>query len=963
MEVAILGPLEVRNGDGVVLGVPGATQARVVAALAAHRGVVVDAERLADMVGVSVSSLRSGVSRLRGVFGELLVDTVGAGYRLGEVVSLDADRFAALAERARVEPPDAAVGVFDEALALWRGEPLPELDGADWVVPLVVALVEQRAAATEERIESLIGCGRFADAVAASREHIGEFPFRDRPRGLLMRALAADGRQVEALRVNREYRSLLRDEVGTEPGAELVDLERRIVAGWHDVAPVHEVSAGDRAGNLRPMSSSFVGRDRLSREVLDAVRERRLVTLIGVGGVGKTRLAMEAGLGSDQRTDGVWMVELQTLEVADDVPGAVANTLAIRQSPGASMTESIVQWAQHRELLLILDNCEHVLSAAAGLVEAIIEGTDQITVLATSREPLLVRGEHVIAIPPLSRGGDDGDDAGAVELFIDRARDELASFDPEPHTTAIEEICQRLDGIPLAIELAAARVRGLTVEAIAARLDERFRLLTAGRRTAVERHATLRAAIDWSYDLLDHTQQQVFADVSVFAGPFGLDDAIAITSDDVDELDATDAIAHLVDRSLLVRVDTHPEYRLLETLRAYGRDRLAHGQRADELASRHVTLMAENAARAYAAAAAPDEADIVAAVVAQMADYSAAIGRAIHDGMPDTAVDIARNIAEPFFLWGAQADPTRSMLELADHDFADPEIAAANHWMASNWCMFFGGDLQRAVDYAHEAAELDPTCAMAQIMRAVSDMILGRPELALPAADDALAAATTEIQECLALMIRGNAALQIGDVADAAHIADRFLRTAERADHPSALAFAHHLNGRVLYEDDPDAAARALERGLAIAGERIPDCWPARINLLREMIPVIRRTAPERAARTALEALDLCMRHNNTGNVISAFAYVAMILHDEHRSDMAARALGAAGDTALGPTDTRNLAQTQRELRALLGDRYEELAAEGARASQADMTRALVTELRALRSEPQAQHEPAAWRI
>ena len=280
------------------------------------------------------------------------------------------------------------------------------------------------------------------------------------------------------------------DEIGVEPGDQLAELDAEIATGWHDTPPAgidaNPLRGEALIGNLRPMLTSFIGRDREVGEVIGAVAQHRLVTLIGVGGVGKTRLAIESALESGQWPDGAWLVELGAVESDDEVADAVARVLGIRQTPGLSLSESILRWCHRREMLLILDNREHVLRSTARPAEALTGATDAVRVVATSGEALMVPGEHVQPVSVLALPDDEGGVRGAVELFIDRARSELSSCDPSHHHAAIADIGRRL------------------------------------------------------------------------AGPFTLDDAVAVADDDIDERDAVDALAHLVDRCLVARGDTPP---------------------------------------------------------------------------------------------------------------------------------------------------------------------------------------------------------------------------------------------------------------------------------------------------------------------------------------------------------------------------------------------------------------------
>ena len=340
------------------------------------------------------------------------------------------------------------------------------------------------------------------------------------------------------------------------------------------------------AGNLPAAATSFVGHGEELERLATDVPLRRLITLTGVGGVGKTRLALEAaGIVADRFPEGVWLCQLALVAEPAAVAHAVAATLSIRLQEGLSLVDSVADALRGRRLLVVRDNCEHLLDAAAELVERVTESCPTVTVLATSREPLGVAGERVRAVPSLPAATD------GVRLFCERAEAEDASFSPsEGDLAVIAEICERLDGIPLAIELAAARVRFMTAADLAERLHDRFRLLRGGRR-GLERHHTLAATVQWSYRLLPEAQRLLFDRLSVFAGAFTLSAAEAICADDaVDRLAVAGDLDALVDKSMVVadRAGNHARYRLLETLRQFGEERLDESAHAGELRDRHL---------------------------------------------------------------------------------------------------------------------------------------------------------------------------------------------------------------------------------------------------------------------------------------------------------------------------------------------------------------------------------------
>jgi predicted ATPase/DNA-binding CsgD family transcriptional regulator len=356
---------------------------------------------------------------------------------------------------------------------------------------------------------------------------------------------------------------------------------------------------GHRQDNLPLQLTSFVGRGRETSEVEKLLAESRLLNLTGPGGSGKTRLALAAASRLvDRFKDGVWWVELAPLSDPDLVPQAVASVLGVRESPGAVLTDTIAEHLGTRDVLLVLDNCEHLLAACARLADALLRLCPDLRILATSRGALGVAGEILFEVPPLSlpdprRVPAAGSLPGyeAVRLFVERAETVRPDFSlAEENAMAVAHICFRLDGIPLALELAAARTRVLSVEQISERLDDSFTLLTRGGRTTIPHHKTLRAAMDWSYDLLTGRERTLLARLSVFAGGFSLEAAEAVGSgESIDGDDVLDLLASLVDKSLVLvaEQDGEARYRLLETLRQYGREKLEGSGEAARVAQRH----------------------------------------------------------------------------------------------------------------------------------------------------------------------------------------------------------------------------------------------------------------------------------------------------------------------------------------------------------------------------------------
>ncbi|QEV18906.1 AfsR/SARP family transcriptional regulator [Streptomyces alboniger] len=582
------------------------------------------------------AALQALVGRLRRALGKDAVASAPGGYRLAVAPEdVDLHRFERLAREGRAaldrDDPAPAARALRDALALWRGPALADLpDGAAAARPEA-----QRAEVLRARIEADLLLGRAPDVVPELRELTAAQPYDETVRALLIRALRDAGRGADALAAYEDARRALAEGLGADPGPELRALHEELLAPaeaaprprrtpplpppqaeraaeWTAettvgravdqaagpsvepaAGPVGPVGpAGERAvdriahqqasirtgparkGNIRNRLTSFVGREPELAAIRSDLHRARLVTLTGPGGSGKTRLAEEAAAGHPQ----AWLAELAPLDHPEAVPGAVVSALGLRETllmtselsvPQDDPLGLLVEYCAQRALLLILDNCEHVIDAAAALAETLLTHCPGLTILATSREPLGVPGESVRPVEPLPPDP-------AHRLFAERAAAVRPGFAPEEDAEAVAEICRRLDGLPLAIELAAARLRLLAPRQIADRLDDRFRLLTSGSRTVLPRQQTLRAVVDWSWDLLGEAERTVLCEVSVFAGSWDLPAAEAVCTGP-----ATELIGALVDKSLIVAVpgagpeDGGMRYRLLETIHEYAAERAA----------------------------------------------------------------------------------------------------------------------------------------------------------------------------------------------------------------------------------------------------------------------------------------------------------------------------------------------------------------------------------------------------
>ncbi|WP_282694636.1 BTAD domain-containing putative transcriptional regulator [Streptomyces sp. CC208A] len=619
MRYLILGTTEALGPDGAPLPLGGARLRALLAALALRGGRAVPVGELVDDVYGdeppldAPAALQALVGRLRRILGrEAVTATAGPGYRLAAGAE-DIDlyvferRAAEAAARLDAGDPETAAALLREALGLFRGPALADLPGPAGVRPEA-----QRLAALRRRVEADLRRGAVDGLVPELTELTAAYPYDEGFHAQLIRALRAEGRHADALAAYETARRTLADALGTDPGPELAALHRDLL----DPDPAHPAKPALTGGNIRPRLTSFVGREPELAALRDDLGRSRLVTLTGPGGSGKTRLAEEAArqaAGPD-----AWIAELAPLDDPEALPGAVLSALRLREinlitrdgtalqdDPTAHLVEHL---ADRPSFLLVLDNCEHVVDAAAALAETLLAHCPGLRVLATSREPLGVPGETVRPVEPLPP-------APAHRLFTERARAVRPAFDRD-HARAVDgadtadavaEICRRLDGLPLAIELAAARLRLLTPRQIADRLDDRFQLLSSGARTLLPRQQTLRAVVDWSWDLLDPAERTLLRQVSVFTGGWDLPAAEAVHApspggSSPGEADTLTTLGALVDKSLVVATPTdHGEmrYRLLETIHEYAAERAAETPAllaaAEAAHTAHFTALVEEA--------------------------------------------------------------------------------------------------------------------------------------------------------------------------------------------------------------------------------------------------------------------------------------------------------------------------------------------------------------------------------
>lgn len=725
----LLGPTRALRSDGTPYAVGGARLRALLTALAMRPGrtvrtaTLVDAVWDGDVPADAPGALQALVSRLRRALGAGTVVSDGGGYRLcAEPDDVDLFRFERLtAEGTRAldgGSPELAARLLDEALGLWDGPALSDLphhraESARWE--------SRRLGARRARLTAALALGHAEEALPELAALCDEHPIDELLQALRIRALRAAGRPAEALSAYEDVRRDLSTRLGMDPGPELRTLYKELLnpdentphprpappaspngtapgaAGLPapagddhpaDTGPPGGTAAGALPpGNLPARITSFVGRESDLADLRGDLRDARLVTLLGAGGAGKTRLSQEvaAGGGSEGWADGVWLAELAPVDDPETVPEAVLVALGARETvlrgagaeglravdPGAA--DPLVRLVEHcsrRRMLLLLDNCEHVVAAAARLVGELLARCPGVTVLATSREPLGVPGEVLRPVGPLP-------EPMALRLLADRGAAARPGFRTEDDPAAAEEICRRLDGLPLAIELAAARLRMLTPRQIADRLDDRFRLLTGGSRTVLPRQQTLRAVVDWSWDLLDSAERAALGDLSVFAGGCDLAAAEAVLGPDALEL-----LGSLVDKSLVVASpapDGAMRYRLLETVLEYAAQRLDESGGRAAAERRHLVHFRELIRLADPKLRGPEQLHWITRVTVEYENLRTALRHAVAESDEHEALCLVHSLAWYWQIRDLRAEArhwSRAAADLGPDPF-DPPVTPA----------------------------------------------------------------------------------------------------------------------------------------------------------------------------------------------------------------------------------------------------------------------------------------------
>ncbi len=852
----------------------------VVARLALAGGRAVSADALIDGLWgeepPSGNALQAVVSRLRkALHGVGTVELTTAGYLLSDV-EVDARRFEELAVRGRRELAEdrlgAAASTLGAALALWRGPALMDVLDAPFAQSTATRLNDLRIAATADLFDAEIRRGRHADVLSAMDAVAVERPLNERLVALRMRALAAAGRQSDALAVYEEMRERLGDELGIDPSTELREAQLALLRGELERPAVRPEPMASRLPGRR---TSFIGRDGELARLAQLLVGSRLITIVGPGGAGKTRLSVEAvSLDQAYQRGRVWFTPLAAVRTPEHLVDAVARTLDGRdlqgsgghQNPGATAVDRLIGRLDIGDGLLVLDNCEHLIEATAQLAEQLLDRLPSLRILATSREPLAITGEGLFHLGPLTlpTGIPDPTEAAesaAVHLFLDRARDIRPDFTLDERTvTPVVEICRQLDGIPLALELAAAKLRAMSVDQIARRLDDRFRLLESGSRTALPRQRTLLALVEWSWDLLEEPERILARRLSMFPGGASIQALEAICSDD--SLPADDVLyvlSSLVEKSIAQTTgEEMPRYRMLETIRAYAAEQLTRsGETFTERFADYFVTLAEGYEPQLRT---QQQLSAIALFDAEHENMAAALRRAVDTG--DTGL-CARFIGALFWYWGMRGMSTPFETFLAD-------------------VQRFGDALPRAARAAF------------RVMRSMSGSGAAGPDTDSAAVrtliEDGIAACAPQFHPALPLWIPMLAA-----ATGNADLGEQELRKTLDHNDPWVRACAHWTRNHVLVESGDQRSGAADRRAALHDFETAGDRWGIGMALLSVGRDHSLRGAYDRAIATFERAVAV---GSELGMEDDIFTSRVLLVSERMRSGdlaSAARDIAAAG--------------------------------------------------------------------
>jgi predicted ATPase/DNA-binding SARP family transcriptional activator len=710
----LLGNIEVIGREDCPLAIGGTKQKTLLAVLGSSYQMQVSSGRLIDALWESqppqdpLNTLQHYVGRLRSLLdpGRTgVVESIGGGYVLHVETDVSLVETAAGDGRRCLADgrPEAALGFFDHALSFWRGEPFADLSPVGFVQPEVVRLDELHVSILEDRFEAALACGQHHSLVPELNAAAARYPLRERICGLLMIALYRSGRQADALRAYQQARATTVERLGLEPSSELGRIEERILL--QDPA-LTELAVHRSGSSLRGPGTSFVGRSALVTQLTNHLRNYRLVTLTGPAGIGKTRLAIET-LRNPQLHfgSGIWTVDLEEAS-KETLLERIASVLPVSRGGTGDLEEAIFAYLEHRDALILFDGCERLSNVIAIFVTRLLERCPGTTFLVTSQSRLGCAHEVVVNVPPLDLTTPAGESTGlceSVELFVQRGRDAFPAIDASEDTLdSAARICAAVDGVPLAIELAAARLRSLNPQQIEAGLVDRFALLTRQARHLPARHRSLRAALDWSFGLLDDDSRRLMCQLGVFAGTFDLDAVAAVLTRPISS--PMELVQTLIDFSLVQRESElrgNARYRLLDSVREYARESMtaAESTRLRVSHAHHYAVMAENADRGLRSG---DNQTWLSTVEENSDNFRAALESTVSgaaDG--DVGLRLAARLGR-YWDWTGALTEGRHWLRLAvELDSSHPDRALAHLWLS--YFEAEAGDLPKAREHAEAA--------------------------------------------------------------------------------------------------------------------------------------------------------------------------------------------------------------------------------------------------------------------
>jgi predicted ATPase/DNA-binding SARP family transcriptional activator len=791
LEIRVLGPFEVL-ARGSIANVGGSKRQALLAILALRQGRVVDVDALVDglwgeeLPAAPRNALHHHIARLRAALGEETIVGSADGYAL-KGARVDAVRFEELLAETRSALRDgdtpAAADAVASALALWRGPALQGLTGTAWFGAEARRLETLRVDALEEDFEVRLALGEHRELLPALQAALADNPFRERLWGQLMLALYRSGRQADALETFQEARRVLADELGLEPGPELRRLQEAVLA--HDPAIAAVPVDRRRRGNLPAPSTSFVGREDELGQVSGLLHEHRLVTLTGPPGVGKSRLAVETARSLERDfPDGIWLVDLGRAGGEADAVRLLAHAVGVRGSdPLAGVTSRL----RHAGALVVLDACEHALDEAARIASALLTECPQVRILATSREVLRVAGEVRVPVAPLG--------SSAVELFLERARAARPGFDADTEAVALAaEIARRVDGLPLAIELAAARVNVLGLAELVSILERRAALLRDSPASDPSRTA-LQELVAWSYDLLHADEKTLLQQLAVHRGGASLASLVAVAAThDLNEATVAYLVSALVDKSIVSAAfaDGVARYDMLDTVREYVLDRLAESGGLAAARGAHAEYFATLADAARAELRGPEWRKWESRLELENDNLWASLADA--RDAPDPAVAIRLGTLGWYFALAERVSEGRRFLELALSATADDAPVELQIELLASLCFLATEelDLDTALAAGERALFLATTAAapsqlgFAQLTLALALAQSGGEERAATMADDAAAtleAAGDDWGIAASSLIRATGAAQAGDVSTVAAMAETVRRHSNAIDY------------------------------------------------------------------------------------------------------------------------------------------------------------------------------------